>query len=62
MLKNITKLEHKIGDRTYQFLCENDAPLGECHDALSEFRNFVITKINEFHEATKKKPEEKTDE
>lgn len=62
MLKNVTKLEHKVGDRFFQFICDNDAPLGECHDALAAFKNFVIGKINEFHEASKSKEEGKKDE
>lgn len=53
MLKNITKLEHKIGERVYQFVCENDAPLGECHDALAKFKGYVVDRIKEASEAEK---------
>lgn len=46
MLKTITRLEHKVGDRIYHFTCENDSPLGEVHDALSKFKSYVVDVIN----------------
>lgn len=46
MIKNITRLEHKVGDRIYHFVCENDSPLGEIHDALSKFKSCIIEIIN----------------
>ena len=46
MIKNITKLEHKIGDRFYQFFCDQDSPVGEVHDALSRFKTHVVGIIN----------------
>lgn len=60
MLKTIAKLEHKIGDRIYHFICDHDAPLGEIHDALHNMKEFVVKKINEVHNAAK--PEEKPKE
>jgi hypothetical protein len=47
MIKNISKLETKIGERTYTLLCECESPLGEVHDALSFMKGFVIQKIQE---------------
>lgn len=47
MLKNISKLEVHIGERSYQFLCDMDSPIGEVHDALASMKDFVIQKINE---------------
>lgn len=47
MLKNLSKLEIKIGERVYQFLCDIDSPIGEVHDSLSAMKGFVIQKINE---------------
>jgi hypothetical protein len=47
MIKNITTLEHKIGERVYQFICDPQSPLGELHDALHAMRNFVISKMQE---------------
>lgn len=59
MLKTLTKLEHKVGDRIYYFFCENDSPLGECHDALVKFKDFVIQKIQEVNESQKPREEKK---
>jgi hypothetical protein len=47
MIKNVTTLEHKIGERVYQFCCDPNSPLGELHDALHAMRNFVISKMQE---------------
>ncbi len=41
MLKNITRLEHKIGERVYHFLCDADSPLTEVKEALTEFTWFA---------------------
>lgn len=57
MINNITKLEVKIGEKVYQFLCEVDSPIGQVHDALSAMKGFVIQKINEAEEASKTAPE-----
>lgn len=51
MINNITKLEVKIGEKVYQFLCEVDSPIGQVHDALSAMKGFVIEKINEAQKA-----------
>lgn len=53
MISNKVVLEAKIGERSYQFLCANDSPLGEAHDALCEFKAYVIGKMQE----AEKKPE-----
>jgi len=58
MIKNFTSLEHKIGERIYQFYCDPNSPLGELHDALHAMRNFVIGKMQEID----KKNEESTAE
>lgn len=47
MLSNLTKLEVKIGEKTYQFICDNDSPIGSVHDALTAMKSFVVCKINE---------------
>lgn len=47
MIKNVTSLEHKIGERTYQFNCDPNSPLGEIHDALIIMRNFILQKMQE---------------
>lgn len=58
MLKNLSTIELKIGDRIYKFLCEMDSPIGEVYDVLNKMKEFVIQKINEAQEAEKKPPGE----
>jgi len=41
MLKNLTKLEHKIGDRVYSLLCEMDSPLSDVKDSLFQFIKYI---------------------
>lgn len=41
MLKNISQLEHKIGDRVYHLLADSNSPLNEVKEALFEFVKFV---------------------
>lgn len=53
MLKNITKLEVKMGERVYQLLCEVDSPLGELYDVLSMIKGFVLQKMQEIDEVKK---------
>jgi hypothetical protein len=45
MIKSITRLEHKIGDRIYHFFCDHDSPVGEVHDALTKFKSHVVSVI-----------------
>ena len=47
MLKNISKLEVKIGERLYHFICDSDSPLGEVHDAVAKMKDFVVNMIVE---------------
>jgi len=37
MLKNISKMEVKVGEKIYQFLCEMDSSLTDVKEALSQF-------------------------
>ena len=37
------------GERVYQFMLDNDSPLGEVHDALHEMKVFVVERINEYN-------------
>lgn len=41
MLKNISRLEHKVGDRVYHLICDNDSPLNDVKDALCKFLSYV---------------------
>jgi len=52
MIKNLTTLEIKAGERVYKLLCEVDAPLGEVHDVITQMKAFVVNKINEAHAAS----------
>lgn len=47
MIKNKTVLENKIGERTYEFICNSDSPLGELHDTLCLFKGYVVERIVE---------------
>lgn len=58
MLKNIAKLEVKIGERLYHFFCDQDSPIGEIHDAITQMKGFVVNRILEVHESQKPKDEE----
>ncbi len=42
MLKIIARLEHRIGDNVYQFLCNQDAPTTEIKDVLCQFMKYVV--------------------
>lgn len=55
MLKNISRLEHKIGDRVYHLLCDNDSPLNEVKDALFQFLKYV----GQIEDAVKAQQEQK---
>ncbi len=41
MLKNIVKLECKIGEKIYQLFCDNDSPLEHLKEAFFQFQKFV---------------------
>jgi len=41
MLKNLSRLEHVIGDKVYHFVCDNDSPLNEVKEALFQFLKYV---------------------
>lgn len=62
MIKTKAQLEHKIGERIFHFLCDNDSPLHEVKEALSQFIGHVTNIENAAKEqqeaAEKKKAEE----
>lgn len=41
MIKNICRLEHKVGEKIYQLLCDQDSPLVDVKEALFEFTKYV---------------------
>lgn len=57
MIKNVVKLAIKKDEKVYSFECDNNAPLGEIYDSLSEMRNYVIEIMNK--NAEKSNEEEK---
>jgi hypothetical protein len=57
MLKSLSALEVKIGERAYKLICEGDSPLGEVHDVLCKMKSFVIEKILAAQKS-EEKPEE----
>lgn len=61
MIKTVARLEYKVGERVYHFICENDAPLGEVHDALSKFKSYVVDVINSADKNDAKNKEEKSE-
>lgn len=47
MLTNKPVLTVKIGERTYELSCGKDAPLGELHDAIQQFKAWTINRMQE---------------
>lgn len=41
MLKNISKLELKVGEKVYQFICDNDSPLSDIKEAIFQFQKYI---------------------
>lgn len=42
MKKLLTSIEIKVGERLYQMLVQQDAPLGELHDVLYQMKAHVL--------------------
>ncbi len=42
-----TIIEVKIGERTYNFECSPDSPLGEINQALVSMNSYVLARIDE---------------
>ncbi len=57
MIKSVTKIEIKVGEKIYQFICDSDCLLGEVHDVLHIMKSFVVKKIVEADEQESKKKE-----
>lgn len=41
MLKNLSGLTHKIGDKFYHLMCDLDSPINEIKDSLFEFLKYI---------------------
>ena len=58
MVKNKIVLEVKKDDRLYELVCDNNSPLGELYDSLSQMLHFVVEKIKETEAAVAQKKAE----
>lgn len=43
MLKILARLEHKIGDRVFHLMCDQDAPIEDVRNALFHFSQHLAT-------------------
>jgi len=41
MIRNLTQIEHTIGDRVYHFACDPSSPINEVKEALYKFLGYV---------------------
>lgn len=41
MLKNISQLECKVGEKVYHFLCDMDSPLDHVKEAVLQFLKYI---------------------
>lgn len=41
MLKNISRLEMKIGEKIYHLMCDIDSPLEHVKEALFQFQKYI---------------------
>jgi hypothetical protein len=57
MLKNQAILEIVVGPRVYQLLLHQDSPLGECFDALTEMRHYIVERIKKAEEEERQEGE-----
>lgn len=46
MIKNKTVLEVKINERLFELVLDNESPLGEVFDAVTQMQRFVVDRIN----------------
>ena len=57
MQKNKVVLEINKNEKNFEFICEQNASLGEVIDVLSEMRAYVVNKLND-HIQSEQKPKE----
>ncbi len=58
MIKNLTRLEHKIGERVYHLFCDQDSPTAEIKEVCTQFMARMVQIEQAAMEAQKKQPEE----
>lgn len=61
MIKNISKIELKINNRDYQFLCDPDCSTLEVKEAIFQFLKF-IGHIEDVAQASQKQKDEQEDD
>jgi hypothetical protein len=65
MLKNISRLEHKIGERIYHFSCEMESPIPDVKESLVQFIKYIAQiedQIKSHQEQMKLQEEQKQEE
>ena len=62
MLKNKSGMEYTTADRHYEFIYDNNSPLGELYDAVCVFKAHIASVIKTREEADAKKEKPKTPE
>ena len=58
MLKNLAKLEVKIGERIFQMLVDQDSPLNEVKEAMFQFQKYLGQVEDALNAQAAKKAEE----
>lgn len=61
MIRQNTIIEIKICERTYQFHCTSDSPLGEIHDALCMMKHEIVKRIQDAQNKEDQLKEKKDD-
>ncbi len=67
MLKNLSRLECKIGEKVYQLMCDMDSPLEHVKEALFQFSKYIgsvedSVKAQQSSQEKQKEPEIDQDE
>lgn len=62
MISNAAKIDVKVEDRHYSFICDANAPLGEVFDVLSRMRQHIAKVIEEASSVEKPKEEGQKDD
>ncbi len=57
MLTNLVKLEVKVAEKVYHFLCDHDSPIEHVKEAIFQITKIVADVEAKILEAQKKEPE-----
>ncbi len=61
MIQNVTKLEVKVGEKIYQFLCDQDSPITGVKEALIQFMSYSVNIERQAQERAQLPPLPKSD-